>query len=131
MGYIPFGALPRLCSYPFTGAQCLGVSPCGLRPDFARSRLPVYNVLECHLVKLLSSIAHNVSCWTISWSIILLSFAPSLLVTVYWCTISWSVTLLSFSPQLLVTSAAGQFLGVLSCGFRLDFARNHGCYTML
>ena len=27
MGYIPFGASPRLCSKPFTGVQILGVSP--------------------------------------------------------------------------------------------------------
>ncbi|WP_229039204.1 hypothetical protein, partial [Hoylesella timonensis] len=64
----------------------------GLRPVIARNRLLVYNVLECHLAV----------------------FAPTLLVAVYRCIMSWSVILLSFSPQLLITSVAGQYLGVLS-----------------
>ena len=33
----------------------------GLRPVFARNRLLVHNVLECHLIKLRSSIARNVN----------------------------------------------------------------------
>ena len=49
MGYIPFGASPRLCSKPFTGVQYLEVLSCGLRPVFARNRLLVYNVLKCYL----------------------------------------------------------------------------------
>ena len=59
MGYIPFGASPRLCSKPFTCVQCLGVLSCGLRSVIARNRLLVHNFLECHLIKLLSSIARN------------------------------------------------------------------------
>ena len=49
MGYIPFGASPRLCSKPLTGVQCLEVLSCGLRPVFTRNRLLVYNVLKCYL----------------------------------------------------------------------------------
>ena len=43
MGYIPFGASPRLCSKPFTDVQCLEVLSCGIRPAIARNRLLVYN----------------------------------------------------------------------------------------
>ena len=77
MGYIPFGASPRLCSKPFTGVQCLEVLSCGLRPRhypkpftgvqclevlscglrlvFTRNRLLVYNVLQNRLACILSA----------------------------------------------------------------------------
>ena len=49
MGYIPFGASPRLCSKPFTDVQCLEVLACDLRPAITRNRLLVYNVLKYYL----------------------------------------------------------------------------------
>ena len=48
LGYIPFGASPRLCSKPFTSVQCLEVLSCGLRPAVAR----------------------NINCCTLSWNVI-------------------------------------------------------------
>ena len=54
MGYIPFGASPRLCQKPFTGVQCPEVLSCGLRPVITRNRLLVYNVLQNRLAYILS-----------------------------------------------------------------------------
>ena len=106
MGYIPFGASPRLCSKPLTGVQCLEVLSCGLRPVIARNRLLVYNDLKWYLA----------------------GFAPSLLETVYWCTMSWSVIVWA-SPRLCSKSLTGvQCLEVLSCELRPAIVRNiNGC----